>query len=165
MTKHKAIDYSQYNNRRWKLLELEKYEINKTYSMTLNLKSSCDSLQEDYDNYKYYLSLFKPNIEFLFHFELSPIGKMHIHGYITFLSYEHIVRFIHKVGLLKERFSIEISIIQNIKEYDSYISKQQIYLSTIFKTPLANKDISNKLLAVKIRDQIEDSMFNTHLDD
>lgn len=158
------------NKPRWSMLSPEDIELGQIYAFTLNLKDSCETLKEDYDSYIYIISLMlKPYCEFTFHFELSCIGKLHIHGEIVFHDYTDIGKFYHKFGLLKQRFSSELDTIENLGTWRDYCSKQsEVITNGLLPNQglICNKDMcESKYISPKIRYQIEDSFFESHLDD
>lgn len=156
---------------RWSMLPPENIQFGKSYSFTLNLKDECETIKDEYNHYLYIISLLlKPYCEFQLHFELSCIGKLHLHGTVIFHDYENIFKFYYKFGKLKHRFSCEMDTIEDVLVWDKYCTKQsQIISSGILPNMgvLCNKDMVEKqYLSPKIREQVEDNIFEeTHLDD
>lgn len=156
---------------RWSMLAPENIELGMPYAYSLNLKDECETLKEEYQHYLYIISLMlKPYAEFNLFFELSCIGKLHVHGQIIFHNYQDIGLFYFKFGKLKHRFSCELDTIENLSVWQDYCTKQKnIQISGFLPNngEICNKDMTEKqYLSPKIRENVEDNIFeSTHLYD
>lgn len=155
---------------RWSMLAPENIELGQLYAFTLNIKEECETLKEEYAHYLYIISLLlKPYCEFAMNFEFSCIGKLHIHGTIQFHDYTDIGRFYYKFGKLKNRFAAELDTIETLQTWEDYCNKQaNVFSEGLLPNSgiICNKDMmGNEYKSPKLRDQVEDSFFESHLDD
>lgn len=168
MNKH--ITKPQYK-KLWNLLAPENIELGQPYSLTINLKDSCDNIKDDYKHYLYIISLLvKPYSEFCFNFELSCVGKLHIHGEIIFHSYTNVGQFYYKFGQLKNRMACELDTIENLGVWQDYCNKQNNVMGNgllPYNGMISNKEMTEShYVSPKVRDNVMDGAFQeTHLDD
>lgn len=76
--------------------------------------------------------------------EVSPRGRLHYHGIISFRSKEEILDFfIYSVHLLQKHFMYEIDTIEDRQVWDEYCTKQE---HIIGKHELTNKEYNDKII-------------------
>lgn len=159
MTKNKSQKMAWKNgNYKIKIIPLENIKLGEFYTFSLNMSDQYDSLEQSIMAYKYFLKKYCSDLsKFELYFEISPTGRLHMHGIIVFESNIAIVKWYHNNNIIKNIASYEIDTIDNMETWQIYCKKQQHIL---MDEPLLHK-INNETIKsakpVHLRDIITES--------
>lgn len=142
------------------ILSLENIKPNISYAITISPSDDHQYWNDDdrlkkFTTYmkRYMLSRLDPfNNKFIFHIELSPKGRLHLHGTISFKSERTIKElFMDSIRFLTVHNQIEIDTIKDPDVWETYCTKQKIYnLGSIKSTDYSKLESVYKLEYKKI---------------
>lgn len=84
---------------------------------------------------RYFCTKMYSNIAVLLHIELSPAGRLHAHGRISFNNMRTITLFyLNNINMLLDRAQVEIDTIEDEEKWDNYCTKQADYFNGCNRT-------------------------------
>ncbi len=116
------------------VIPLEKMQANLMYTFNLNLKYDYKlTYRCIWNKYHDFINLWLyPHAKQIFYvFEASPIGKVHLHGTITFKDLKHIHIYNKKINKYPKNVAMEIDTIKDTAFWMNYILKQSKYHDVI----------------------------------
>lgn len=149
---------------RLSLLPLESIQIDAKYTFNLNMSDEFETLLQNVEQYKYFLKKYiSPYCTFELFPELSPLGRLHYHGYITFYDSLKLVDFYFSIRTFMSYCAMKIGHLNDDKIWDDYIFKQQSHMQYAFEIQQLPYKLDNKVVksakAVHVRDIFSDSAF------
>nr|DAW08393.1 MAG TPA: Rep protein [Bacteriophage sp.] len=142
---------------RSKSLKVETIDVTKYYSITVS-PSDHHQYFESKERLKMFFNWAQItfyrlllNTEYEMHIEVSPMGRLHLHGKIKLLNKERLLKFyLYDIPRINNISVFEIDTISDMVKWDTYCTKQK----TLQLGYISHKDKLNKLALIDIESEV-----------
>lgn len=129
------------------------------YAFTVNLADTYKDKDQYVMAYRWFLQKYvKPNARFTMHFELSKMGRLHMHGYIIFKDGKSIAQFYFNLNDMQQKCSMEIDTISDAKKWQEYCIKQHLVIGEFIDEYVVDEKMIKKEKPIHLRDQFVDTL-------